>query len=105
MALAADLPGASDAAGVVPHGPPGLVMPADLSVGAPVRVRLAAPAPLRRCAQAGCASLGQMARGEHRLLELDRRDGWALVHAASESRIGWLREQDFEKLPEHVAQR
>lgn len=99
------LAAAADVSRVAPHGPPGLIAPGDLAYGPPVRVKLAAASALRRCAQSVCESLGQVARGEHRILTLDRRDGWALVHIAADNRVGWLPETAIEKLPERVAQR
>ncbi len=107
LQTAQDYPLASlgDGAGVDPHGPPGLIAPGDLAYGPPVRVKLAGPTALLRCAQVVCANVGQIARGEYKVLTLDRRDGWTLVHFATDNRVGWLPETAIEKLPERVAQR
>ena len=94
-----------DGAAADPHGPPGLIAPGDLAYGPPVRVKLAGPTALLRCAQVVCANVGQVARGEYRALMLDRRDGWTLVHFAADNRVGWVPETAIEKLPERVAQR
>jgi hypothetical protein len=88
-----------------PHGPPGLIAPGDLAYAPPVRIKIAGPTALLRCAQVVCANVGQVARGEYRALMLDRRDGWSLVHFAADNRVGWVPEAAIEKLPERVAQR
>jgi hypothetical protein len=103
---AASIPDGLGAANAYAAMPAALVRPADLESPAMLRVRVnAARTTLRRCAGDPCAETASLARGEHRVTLLEKRDGWALIHVQGSERAGWLAETGFEPLPERLAQR
>jgi hypothetical protein len=99
------LPPLSDV-GAEADGPADLRRPGDLPGPELARARVARThQPLRRCAGAECAEIARLPRGEHLVVVVDRRDGWALVSVPGTERAGWAPERDIERAPERLAQR
>jgi hypothetical protein len=92
-------------AGAQPDGPSALLHPSDLAGPELGRTRVAVPQSLRRCGGTECAETARLPRGEHLLVVLDRREGWALVKAAASDNAGWLPERQLDRAPERLAQR
>lgn len=91
--------------GAETDGPSALFRPGDLSGPELGRARVAVPQSLRRCAATDCAETARLPRGDHVVVVLDRRDGWALIKSADSERAGWLPERQLERAPERLAQR
>lgn len=92
--------------GAVADGPAAMRRPTDLAPPETIRMRVAAAHQvLRRCAEPACGESSRVPRGEHRLVVLDRRDGWSLIALPGAERAGWLPEREIDVLPERLAQR
>lgn len=92
-------------AGAEPEGPSALFHPRDLASPELGRTRVAVPQSLRRCAGTECAETARLPRGEHLVVVLERRDGWALIKATDSDRAGWLPERQLDRAPDRLAQR